>query len=172
MIASVRPNQLLKTQHRMETSNVRDPLLTRDDRAAVRWGYRYSLKWLVALIVTFVAIGWALWAFGVFTSDVRGRGEAIKTKNSGTNRIAAQERFEDLAADVGVSAQRIDTLAAAAKATPSYAAQTAATGAVTYCQSLVAQYNADARKYTARQFRSADLPESFDASTTCTGAAS
>jgi len=123
----------------------------------------------VGAIVLIVALSWGIWAFGVWVSDIRGSGEAIKTKNSSTNRIAAQERFEDLYAEVNAAQQRIVTLETAAKADPSYANSTAATGAITYCQTLVGQYNADARKYTARDFRAIDLPASLDAVETCKG---
>ena len=111
------------------------------------------------------------WLFGVWASDPIGQGEAIKTKNRSTNRIAAQERFEDMAADITAANQRITTTKAAAKANPdNYTMQVQATGAVTYCQQAVAQYNAEARKYTAAQFRASDLPASFNATTDCTGA--
>lgn len=147
--------------------------LERDDRREVRKGAFYVLRWVLAIILVVTLIGWALWALGVATSDIRGRGEAVKTKHSSTNRIAAQERFEDMAADITAANQRIATTAAAAKANPDdYTARVNATGAITYCQQAVAQYNAEARKYTAAQFRAADLPASFDASTGCTGAPS
>lgn len=143
-------------------------MLDKDDRREVRSGAWYALKWVLAIIIVSLLIGWALWALGVFTSDVRGRGEAIKTKNSSTNRIAAQERFEDRYADIEAAGQRVDTLTAGAKANPKdYTLQVQATGAVTYCQQAVADYNADARKYTAAQFRASDLPSRIDASDVC-----
>lgn len=149
-----------------------DPYMSRGDRREVRRGAFYVLRWALAIIVVATLIGWGLWALGVGTSDVRGRGEAIKTKNSSTNRISAQERFEDMAADITAAKQRITTMQTNMKANPKdYTAQVQATGAVTYCQQAVAQYNAEARKYTAAQFRASDLPASFDAATDCTGAA-
>lgn len=124
---------------------------------------------VIGTVIAVIALSWGIWLFGVWASDIVGRGEAVKTKNNSTNRIAAQERFEDLSADISIAQQRIDTLAAQAKTNKSYAAQTAATGAVTYCLDLVAQYNAEARKYTARDFREADLPSSYDPAITCRG---
>lgn len=121
-------------------------------------------------VVLLVALSWGVWAFGVWTSDIVGRGEATKTKNNSTNRIIAQERFEDMYAEIEASSLRIETLQAAAKDDPSYTNKVSATGAVTYCQGLVGQYNADSRKYTSAEFKAIDLPASIDASTMCTGA--
>lgn len=142
--------------------------LDKDQRREARGWARYGAGWIVIAIVFVVAIGWGLWALGVAGSDIRGKGDAIKTKNSGTNRIAAQERFEDRYADIEAAALRVDTLAAGAKSNPDdYTLGVQARGAVTYCQQAVADYNADARKYTAREFRAADLPDHIDASAQC-----
>lgn len=129
------------------------------------------MKDILAVIVGFsviVAVGLGMWAAGVALAPVFGKGEAFKQQQRSTNRIASQERFEDLSADISVAGDRIAALDAAAKAAPDdHTARVNATGARTYCLELVARYNADARKYTAAQFRAADLPSSFDAATTC-----
>ena len=36
------------------------------------------------------------------------------------------------------------------------------TGTTTYCLSAVAEYNAEARKYSSKEFRDADLPDRID----------
>ena len=143
-------------------------MLDRDDRREVRGFAWYGLRWLIAIIVLSSVLSGLGWATGVLFAPVKGKGEAYKTKESSTNRIAAQERFEDMYADIQAADLRIDTLTANAKAHPKdYTAQVQATGAVTYCQQVVNQYNAEARKYTAAQFRAADLPSSIDAASTC-----
>lgn len=128
-----------------------------------RHGFWYVAKWGVAVVLLIVVISAGLWGLGVFSSDVKGRGDAARTKNSGTNRIAAQERFESMYADVLASDQRLDILYQARQAAPeSVVASTNYTGAVTYCISVRNSYNAEARKYTAEQFRASDLPEKLD----------
>lgn len=131
--------------------------------AVARSGTWRVMVYIVAFVVFFGAIGVGLWAFGVFTSDVKGRGDATKIKNSGTNRIAAQERFEDMYADVLAADRRIDAQFNALKLDPdSSVAKINYNGAVNYCIEVVADYNAEARKYTAEQFRSTDLPAQID----------
>ena len=114
----------------------------------------------VALLVAL--LGLAGWGVKVALSDVKGRGDQIVQKNSGTNRIAAQERFEQLYAEIKAADQKLDVYAAAVKADPTYVTRQNFTGAQTYCLSVVADYNAEARKYTARDFRAIDLPEQID----------
>lgn len=123
-----------------------------------------SIGLRILLILGVIAlIGVSVWGFKVTTSDTKGAGDATRSKNSGTNRIAAQERFEDLYAGIKAADQRLDVLATAKKAAPSdVVAATNYTGAVNYCIDLRAQYDAEARKYTAEQFRAADLPPEID----------
>lgn len=122
-----------------------------------------SAIWIALAVVFILAVSAGIWALKVGTSDVKGQGDAARTKNSGTNRIAAQERFEELYAGVKAADQRLDSLAAAKKADPKdFVAATTYTGAVNYCIDLRAQYDADARKYTAEQFRAVDLPAQID----------
>jgi hypothetical protein len=50
-------------------------------------------RWVAAgigAIVLLVAIGWGIWALGVATSGIHGRGEQIKQVNKATNRTFAQ----------------------------------------------------------------------------------
>ena len=54
-------------------------------------------------------------------------------------------------------------LKTAAAEDPSQFNKTNLTGARTYCASVVADYNALSRKYTAAEFKAADLPASLDA---------
>lgn len=119
--------------------------------------------WIACAVVFIGAIGVGTWAFRVHTSDARGRGDAVSRKNSGDNRIAQQEAFEQLYADIKAADQRIDVMAEAKKAQPrDPISQTNYTGSVNYCIGLVADYNAKARSYTAEQWRAADLPAQID----------
>lgn len=131
------------------------------DRVARGLGIRAG-GWIVAGVAFFILLGAGVWGFRVATSDIRGQGDATVQKNSGTNRIAAQERFEERYQDILAADRRIDVMAAAAKASKGETAQVNLTGAINYCIEAVAEYNADARKFTAREFRAADLPPRID----------
>lgn len=122
-----------------------------------------SAIWITLAVVFILALAGGIWAIKVATSDVKGQGDAARTKNSGTNRIAAQAWFEDTYAGIKAADERVDVMAEARKADPKdVVAATNYTGAVNYCIQLRADYNAEARKYTAEQFRSADLPAQID----------
>lgn len=122
-----------------------------------------SAVWIALAVVFILAISGGIWALKVGTSGVKGAGDAQRTKNSGSNRIAKQEMFESLYADVKASDQRIDVFAVALKADPKdVVARTNYTGAVSYCISTRAQYDAEARKYSSADWRSTDLPQQID----------
>lgn len=118
---------------------------------------------IIGALIGLIVAPMLVWGFHVATAPTRGEGNAFRAKESGTNRIAAQERFEEMYADILAADKRIDVFATVAAATPnSSIAQTNLAGAITYCQTAVASYDAEARKYTARDFRSLDLPEHVD----------
>lgn len=105
----------------------------------------------------------ALWAGGVFTSDIKGQGDAQIIKNSAPNRVGAQQSFEDLYAEIKASDKNINVTAANLKKKPGDAKlETELSGQMQYCNGLVGEYNADARKFLMEQFRSADLPHQID----------
>jgi hypothetical protein len=138
-------------------------MISSEERKEVRGAAYYALRWFFAIFILSSLLGVAMWAFGVFTSDINGRGNAIKVKNSATNRIAAQERFEEMYQDGQAANQRIGAMRAALAATPNDTiARTNLNGAVNYCIEVRAKYNAEARKYTAAQFRASDLPENLN----------
>lgn len=127
------------------------------DRLIVAGWSRAILAALATLaVVALVLIG--TWWFRVSTSDVRGQGNAERTKNAASNRIAAQERFESLYAEIKATDAKLDVLAADKSAN----AQTRLTGTKTYCLSVIADYDALARKYRSQDFRSVDLPAQID----------
>lgn len=128
-----------------------------------RQGFWYGARWLIAVVLLMVVIGAGLWGLGVFSSGVKGKGDAVRTKNSGTNRIAAQERFEELYAGVKAADLKIGVAADALKRAPDdVVAQVNYTGSINYCIGLRADYDAEARKYTAEAWRSTDLPQQID----------
>jgi nitrate/nitrite-specific signal transduction histidine kinase len=129
-----------------------------------RHGFWYSVRWVSAAIVFILVVIAVLWFAGVFTSDVRGAGDAHKTNQSGSNRIAKQEMFEQLYQDIQAADQRVTLYAQAKADDPSYTNKVNFTGAVTQCQQLVANYNAEARKYSSQDWRDNKLPSSIDQS--------
>jgi hypothetical protein len=142
----------------------REPWYESEDpsRLARSGGWRLGVI-IVVVIVFFSLISAALWAAGVGFAGIQGKGEAHKQKESANNRIAAQERFQDLYNEILAADKRIDVYADALKRTPdSVIAQTNLTGAITYCTGVVADYDAAARKYTQKDFRDYDLPEKID----------
>jgi hypothetical protein len=127
-----------------------------------RVGFSIGLR-ILAIVAVIAVLGIGVWVFKVATSDTRGAGDATRTKNSGTNRIAAQERFEELYAGVKAADQKVGVMRQALTGAPTdVVAQTNYTGAVNYCIDLRAQYDAEARKYTAEDWRSIDLPQQID----------
>jgi hypothetical protein len=123
--------------------------------------------WIAAVLVFFAVIGGAGWAFKVATSDIKGQGDAVRKVNSGDNRLAQQAYFEQTFEDIKKADRQLTQLAAD-KAAKVEGADIRHTGAITYCQGLVADYNAAARKQIAEKFRAADLPAQIDATDTTT----
>jgi hypothetical protein len=128
-----------------------------------RGGTWRAMIWVGCVLAFIALISVGTWAFKVATSDVKGQGDATIQKNAGSNRIAAQERFESMYADIVAADQKIDVFAQAVAASPAdKTAQTNLTGTKAYCIQARNDYNAEARKYSAEQFRSADLPYTID----------
>lgn len=122
-------------------------------------GIGYVGVLVVVAVVVFGAIGVALWTFGVFTSDVKGRGDAEIIKNEAPNRIRAQEGFEKLHQDILAADRNLNVTAESLKLDPtSVRLKTELGGQRQYCIGLVGQYNARARSFTQAEFRDAELP--------------
>jgi hypothetical protein len=146
-----------------------DKYKTRSDREFAeldydtRHGFWYAAKWVGACIVAIVAVVAVLWGVGVLWAGPKGAGDAHKTNESGTNRIAKQEWFEQTYADIQVADQRVGMFAEVLKTEPrDVVARTNYQGAVNHCNQLVANYNAEARKYTSADWRDNELPERID----------
>lgn len=122
----------------------------------------------VILAVLFVGlISAGFWAFRVATAPVKGQGEAYVQKESAENRIASQARFEDLYADIKATDAKLASAKQAAKS-GDVIKQTEYTGLVNYCLDVVADYNAESRKYLAADFKAIDLPYQIDTVDTAT----
>lgn len=120
--------------------------------------------WIICAVVFFGFLAAGIWVFKVVTSDTKGRGDAVRTKNSSGNRIAAQERFEQLMAEVKAADQKVAVFADQLETNPGDPTlRTQYTGARTYCIQQREDYNANARKYTQADFRAIDLPDQIDA---------
>lgn len=134
-----------------------------------------GIVWAGVLIGVMMFVGGVLgvlhWGFGVFTSDIKGRGDAEVIKNDARNRIRAQEGFWTRHQGI-VQADKNLTLTAEqlAKTPDSGKLQTELTGQKMICNDLVGQYNAASHKFTQQEFRDAELPfeiDSTDPATDC-----
>lgn len=130
----------------------------------VAWAVSWRIgTWILAAVLFVGLIGVGVWAFKVVTSDVKGAGDATRITNDGKNRIAAQETFEALYAQIQAYDRQLDQAAkdkAEHPGDPFFA--TNYSGLVKTCQDAVGQYNADARKVSRAKWLSEDLPFEID----------
>lgn len=125
-------------------------------------------SWIVAFVVLIGLISAALWAFGVFSSGPKGRGDQIRRQNSEANRTFQQQHFEDLYADYQSSLVKIPSYVVAAKGGDN-TATTNLLGLRSHCTDVASTYNQDSQKVLASDpngngFKTADLPVSLDLS--------
>lgn len=129
---------------------------------ATRAGFWYANKWVIASVIAILGVVALVWGLGVFTSGPKGAGDAYKTNQSGSNRIAKQEMFEQLYADIQASDQNLTVLHDTMVADPSYVNKTNYTAGRLQCTNLVHNYDAEARKYTSQDWRDNKLPSAID----------
>lgn len=135
----------------------------REIRRDANRGIRFTLTWVGIVVLFIVLAGAAWWGIGVATSGAKGQGDAIREKNSAENWVAAQARFEDMYADIEATDRKITVAFAALQSDPENKTyQQTYLGTVNYCLEVVGDYNAEARKYLAADFRAADLPQEID----------
>jgi hypothetical protein len=122
--------------------------------------------WILMVLLVSAVIGIGLWAFGVFTSDIKGAGGAIKQRNSTVNRIQKQEMFEQLAADYEGYIVKIGQLKVVVATTSDKVDKglrtTELLGLQQICVDGAVQFNAESKKYTSRVWKSAGLPVVLD----------
>ena len=128
---------------------------------------------IVALsVVMLIVLVAGVWGASVLVSNIRGAGNAIKTKNSAVMRIGQQEQFEQLAADYDgyltkISIAKRAVRDAAGDDVNLPLRQTELLGLRQTCVDAAQQFNANSRKFTARDWKSAGLPAQLDP-TNCT----
>lgn len=128
----------------------------------------YGALWIVLGVVFTILLVAGIWGFNVLTSDARGAGNSIIKKNSADNRILAQEEYVRLLNEVKRADQQLTPLAASRKS--SSQAETRYVGGISYCYSVVADYNSLAVKYRTADFIPPGYPmviESMDPTTDC-----
>ena len=122
--------------------------------------------WILVILLIVGVVGIGLWGFGVFTSDIKGAGGAIKQRNSTVNRVQKQEMFEQLAADYDGYLIKISQLKLVVATTSSDIDKELRTtellGVQQICVDAAQNFNAESRKYTSRVWKSAGLPASLD----------
>jgi hypothetical protein len=118
---------------------------------------------IVVAVIVIIILPAVIWYIGVATSNVAGKGNAIKQKNTANNRIQAQEAFEQSYADIKAADKKVAIAKEALDLDPTDPTlRTNYTGVQQFCVGAVETYNADARKYSREDFRSTDLPQVID----------
>lgn len=138
---------------------------------------------VTCVVIAFVlAISAVLWALGVFTSPVRGAGDAYAEKNGAGNFIAQQAVFVSRNEDYKAKLQQIHDIHETVKAeqtTPkptdglaAYEAQRQLSNdqatvqqLVMGCQRAATEYNTAGQLYLAQDFKNAGLPYRLDYAT-------
>lgn len=135
------------------------------DKVTRSAGWRIML-WIALFAVFFALLGWLLWGLGVIGAPIKGAGDAFKTQQSGTNRITQQAFFEDTYADYESTVAKIQPAKDALKNDKDNPLlQEQLTGTINYCLDVVADYNAQSRKYLAADFKAIDLPAKLSTAT-------
>lgn len=129
----------------------------------VNRGGRFLIGWILIGVLLVLLVGAAIWAINVAASGPKGQADAFAEKNSSSNWVAAQAKFEDMYADIVQTDKKIDVAAEMLASNPTDKTfQQTLAGTKSYCLEVVGDYNAEARKYLAEEFRSADLPAQID----------
>lgn len=124
---------------------------------------RSPFVWFVCLALIFIAVPIAVWAFRVETADIKGRGDAEMTIQAAPYRMTKYNYFFDLCVSVQNAEASIDTLTSQLNNTTDegqrFIVRQNLNGALAARANGINMYNAEARKYTAEEFRDSDLPE-------------
>jgi len=127
--------------------------------------YGNIVVWVFATLALIAVIAILLWAFGVFTAPLRGQAGAFKQKESAINRVQQQAKFEQIAADYDgylVQIQNAQVALKSASAETRAQRETELIGLRQICVTAAQDFNAESRKYLARDWKSAGLPERLD----------
>lgn len=138
-----------------------------------------GLKWWFGGIALVVVTVVGLWVFGVFSSPLKGKGDAYQQKNSSSNWVTAQRGFHQLnnsfetfktqVADAKQALADVQAQYPTSNGTPYDPgaqqvanARTTLTGLTQQCQNVVTQYNTDSQSYLTQDFKDEGLPEKLD----------
>ena len=141
--------------------------MDRRDKREIDSVARFGASRIILYFVVFLVVGAILtgigWGIKVAISDAKGAGDATVKINSGDNRLASQEAFEALYAQIQAYDKNLDQAAADKAEHPGddfFA--TNYSGLVKTCNDAVQQYNADARKVSRAKWLTDDLPFEID----------
>jgi hypothetical protein len=113
----------------------------------------------VATVVGIALLSWGIWAISVAVSGPKGQGDAIKIKNSASNLIEQQAKFEELYQGIQSADKKTELAAERLAVKPDdLTLQQQHAGVQSGCISLVAEYDALSRKFLAEDFKAIDLP--------------
>lgn len=116
----------------------------------------------VALVI------WAIvWAIGVGTSGVKGKGDVIRQNNDATNRVFAQGHFQTLYGNIKTYQNQLPGARDDVKAGDDPNAKTNFRGLYNTCVDAVEQYNADSNKVLEKDWKDPDLPKTLDPVAMC-----
>lgn len=152
------------------------------DSEIERWDPRRVKIILAVLLAVVIIAPVSIWGIRVATSDTRGAGNTEIERNSAENRIRAQAYFEQSFEDIKKfdlqigDAQKAyddfvtnnpkpsadDLVAAQIYGQQLNSRQVTLTGLQQQCQNTVANYDAEARKTLAAEWRSNELPYQID----------
>lgn len=121
--------------------------------------------WVVGVIVLAIALAAFGLAWRYVIAGPEGAVGAREQQQNATNRVQQQAKFEQMAADYeGFLVQIENAKSALASASEDTRAQreTELVGLRQICVSTAQDFNAESRKYVARVWKSAGLPETLD----------
>lgn len=130
-----------------------------DRREATKW-LGFGVGWWIVILIIVAVIGAIIWGVTVALSGIKGQGDAVIENNSAENWTEAQARFEQNYAEVIATDIKITNAYQLWQDEPNDTIlKQTYTGLMSYCLSVVADYNADARSFLSEDWRAADLPE-------------
>jgi hypothetical protein len=121
--------------------------------------------WVIGATILALVVGGIVVAAQTVFANPAGQAGAYREKVSATNRVQQQAKFEQLAADYdGYLVQIKNAEAAVKSASPETQPmrETDLLGLRQICVTTAQDFNAESRKYLARDWKSAGLPERLD----------
>jgi len=116
--------------------------------------------WVISCLILTGVIILTVWGLKTAFAGPAGRAGAFRQKEDANNRIFAQQTFEQEQHDFFGYLTKIRTYVPPLDSTQ----QTELEGLRQQCINVAQQYNADSQKYLLRDFKSAGLPRTLNAS--------